>query len=102
VPATIASIVTGVTLAFLGRFSWARSTWLVAAVVLFAIAGAVWHWGLIPLRVKMGALVEAEEDGADLPAEYERVARRWLSVNGVILALLGAILALMVWRPVLP
>jgi uncharacterized membrane protein len=102
VPATVASISTGVALAFLGRFSWTRSTWLVAAVVLFTIAGAVWHWGLIPLRVQMGALVEAEEDGADLPPEYERLARRWLSANGVILALLGAILALMIWRPVLP
>ncbi len=103
VPATVASVLTGFALAFVGGYSWTRSIWLVAAVALFTIAGAVWHWGLIPLRVRMGALVGAEEDAvADVPPEYEHLAKRWLSVNGAILALLGAILALMVWKPMLP
>jgi uncharacterized membrane protein len=102
VPATIASILTGVGLVVVGGFSWTRSIWLLAAIALFSIAGAVWHWGLIPLRVRMGALVRSDGDEADVPPEYVRLARRWLSVNGAILALLGAILALMIWKPVLP
>ena len=102
-PATVLSLLTGVGLVYAGGFSWTRSIiWLLAALALFSIAGAVWHWGLIPLRVRMGALADAERDAADVSPEYERLARRWLSVNGVIVALLGAILALMVWKPVLP
>lgn len=108
-PATVLSLLSGLALAFVGRYSWPRSTWLVAAVALFTIAGAVWHWGLIPLRAKMETLAEAEEEdveaggaAANVSPEYERLARRWLSVNGAILALLGAILALMVWKPVFP
>lgn len=115
VPATVLSLLTGVGLVYAGEFSWLRSTWILAALALYSIAGAVWHWGLIPLRVRMGLLAAAREAGlpgdvgpgglvdtTDADAEYGRLARRWLRVNGVILALLAAILALMVWKPVFP
>ena len=115
VPATVLSLLTGVGLVYAGEFSWLRSTWILAALALYSIAGAVWHWGLIPLRVRMGLLAAAREAGlpgdvgpgglvdtTDADAEYGRLARRWLRVKGVILALLAAILALMVWKPVFP
>ena len=100
-PATVALLVTGLWLAFLGGFSWTRSIWMTGALALFSIAGAVWHWGLIPLRRRMGdRAAEAERTGV-LPAGYLGLARRWLIVNGLILALLAAILWLMVSKPTL-
>lgn len=101
VSATVGSIVTGVWLAFLGGFSWTRSVWMTGGIALFAIAGAVWHWGLIPLRIRMGERAAVAERTGELPADYLPLARRWLTVNGVILALLAAILWLMVSKPTL-
>ena len=101
VPATVVLLATGLWLALLGGFSWTRSVWMTGALVLFAIAGAVWHWGLIPLRRRMGERAGEAERTGELPADYATLARRWLTVNGVILALLAAILWLMIAKPTL-
>ena len=101
VPATVVLLGTGIALAFVGGFSWTRSIWMTGALVLFAVAGAVWHWGLIPLRRRMGErAAEAERTGV-LPDDYMALARSWLTVNGVILALLAVILWLMIAKPML-
>jgi uncharacterized membrane protein len=102
VPATVVVLLTGFALWHAGRFSPAHALWLWLALAVFTAAGGIWHWGLIPLRVRMGRLAaEAEASGA-LPLAYTRAARRWLIVNGVLLALLAVILALMTAKPTMP
>jgi uncharacterized membrane protein len=101
VPATVVLLLSGLGLAYVGQFSWTRSIWMTGSLALFTIAGAVWHWGLIPLRVRMGGLAAAADRTGVLPGDYAALARRWLTVNAVILAMLAANLWLMVAKPTL-
>lgn len=101
VSATVLVLVTGLGLWYVGRFSPAHALWLWLALALFTLAGGIWHWGLIPRRVEMGELAEEGERSGALPSGYSRSAGRWLTVNAVLLALLGAILFLMIAKPTL-
>lgn len=99
VPATVAVLLTGLALWYVGRFSAAHALWLWGALALFTIAGGIWHWGLIPRRVEMGRLAAEGEKSGALPPGYDRAARRWLTANAVLLAFLAAILYLMIAKP---
>jgi uncharacterized membrane protein len=102
IPAASLVLLTGLALWHAGRFSASHALWLWIALVLYAMGGAVWHWGLIPSRREMGDLAAEAETARPLPGGYSRAARRWLSANAVLLALLGAILVLMIAKPTLP
>jgi uncharacterized membrane protein len=101
VPATVLVLLTGLALWYLGRFSAAHALWLWLALLLFTIAGGIWHWGLIPKRMEMGTLAAEGENAAALPPAYDRAARGWLTANAALLACLGAILLLMIAKPTL-
>jgi uncharacterized membrane protein len=102
VPATLLVLLTGFALWPVGRFSAAHALWLWVALALFTVAGGVWHWGLIPQRVRMGRLAAEGEEAGALPPGYARAAKRWLIANAVLLALLGGILVLMIAKPSMP
>lgn len=95
-------LLTGFALWHAGRFSAAHALWLWLALAVFTAAGAVWHWGLIPQRARMGKLAAEVANAESLPPDYARAAKRWLIANAVLLALLTGILVLMVAKPTMP
>jgi uncharacterized membrane protein len=102
IPATVLVLLSGFALWLAGRFSAAHALWLWLALAVFTAAGAVWHWGLIPERVRMGKLAAEGEASEAVPPAYARAARRWLIGNGVLLGLLAVILVLMIAKPTMP
>jgi len=58
--------------------------WLVWSQGLFAVAGSIWLGILVPIQAEQQRIVRAfPADLRELPAEYRRLARRWI-VWGVI------------------
>ena len=76
-----------------------RQPWIVAALLLFGIAGVVWIPAIaLKLRMHDVARAAAERSRA-LPVAFHRWMRWWLALWWTIFALTLAILALMVLRP---
>jgi uncharacterized membrane protein len=75
------------------------STWIIAAVVLYGVAGACWvPVVFIQVRLRDLAAKSLREGGA-LPAEFHRLSRRWYLLGWPAFIALGAIFWLMVARP---
>ena len=101
-PGVVVIIASGVIAAMQGGFPILRTGWILWALVLFAISGAVFMAKLGPLQRRMrdAAQVGATSGAFDLDA-YHRLAKRWDAWGAVAtLAPLGA-LALMVLKPAL-
>ena len=92
--------VTGVTLAFAGGYDL-RSSWLVAAYVLYAIAGLCWlKVVLLQLRIVRIAAACVKEN-APLPPAYFQAMRLWFALGWPAFLGLIAVVWLMVAQPVL-
>jgi uncharacterized membrane protein len=105
-PAILVNLLTGLTLLHFKRTPMAAATWLWAALLLYAVVTALWHGVLIPMRKRMAAAIGQPEPARAVPAkgdavvDFGRLAREWLTVNALVVLMLFAIFALMVWRPV--
>jgi len=91
-PAILVNLLTGLGLIHVGRISM-HSMWFGVSMLLYVVVTGLWHGFLIPLRKKTAAAIDAGGTG------YVPMAKRWVSVSGVVILLLFAILALMVWKP---
>jgi uncharacterized membrane protein len=101
-PGVVVIIASGVIAAMQGGFPILRTGWILWALVLFAISGAVFMAKLGPLQRRMrdAAQVGATSGAFDLDA-YHPLAKQWDAWGAVAtLAPLGA-LALMVLKPAL-
>ena len=101
-PGVFVIIGSGVFAAMQGGFPILRTGWILWALVLFAISGAVFMAKLGPLQRRMrdAAQVGATSGAFDLDG-YHRLAKQWDAWGAVAtLAPLGA-LALMVLKPAL-
>jgi uncharacterized membrane protein len=100
-PGVLVIIASGVFAAMQGGFPILRTGWILWALVLFAIAGAVFMGKLGPLQRRMRDFAQAAAGGAFDLAAYERLSKQWDFWGAVAtLAPLGA-LALMVLKPAL-
>lgn len=106
-PAILVNLLTGLALLHFAHIDMSHETWIVISLVLYVVVTGLWHGLLIPTRKKMQRLVESTP-AAGYPAEeretsseFSGLAKRWVSVNAVTLALVFAILAMMVLKPVL-
>lgn len=97
-PAVIIQPVTGIWLAV--RYGWPLTTgWIVATLVLYAIAGACWL-PVVYLQMQMRNMaVEAVATGSNLPDRYFRFFRIWFALGVPAFAAMIAIVALMVFKP---
>lgn len=97
-PAVIAQPLTGVLLAY--AEGWALGTrWILAALALYALAGACWLpvvWLQLRMRDMADAAVAA---GTDLPPRYRRCFRLWFVLGWPAFAAMAGIVALMVFKP---
>ncbi len=99
-PAVIVQPLTGFWLAHLAGWPW-HTPWILAAVLLYALAGICWPPGcwLRIRRARMAA--EANDAGFALPAVYWRDGRRWERLGYPAFAAMIAVYFLMVLKPAL-
>jgi uncharacterized membrane protein len=55
-----------------------RDDWLVWAEIMFAIAGAIWLFLLVPIQVRQARMARGFAEGREVPAEYRRLGRLWI------------------------
>ena len=97
-PAVILQPLTGVYLVHLAGFPW-TSTWLVASIVLYVVAGACWL-PVLWLQMRMRDLAaDAAAQGTALPDAYHRYFRIWCALGVPAFAALVAVFYLMVAKP---
>lgn len=77
----------------------APQAWLLPKSVAFVATGLVWRFGLIPAERTMARLVAGSASRGELPAEFHRVRRRWLSLGCLNYLLL---LGIIIWSVLAP
>jgi uncharacterized membrane protein len=104
-PAILVNLLTGLALLHFAHIDLSDAKWVVVSLLLYVVLSGLWHGMLIPTRKKMLRLVEAEpaagyaKEDRETSSEFLGLAKRWITVNAVSLALVFAILALMVLKP---
>ena len=99
-PAIVVQAVTGVALARIAGFPL-LSGWVLAAIVLYGIAGACWL-PVVWLQIRMRDLARsAERTGTAIGSLYWRYARAWFWLGVPAFAAVLSIFVLMVLKPVL-
>lgn len=97
-PAVIVQPMSGVALLWLGGID-PLSAWLVAAYLLYAVAGACWL-PVVWLQIRVRALARrAAAAGTPLPAEYHRAMRLWFILGWPAFLSVIVIVWLMVAKP---
>ena len=97
-PAVALQPVTGIALALAAGYPL-TSTWIAASVALYLAAGACWI-PVVFIQLKLRDIAaKSAHDGAPLPAEFHRLARRWFVLGWPAFIAVGAIFWLMIARP---
>lgn len=97
-PAVILQPVTGVALALMAGYPL-RSTWIVASIALYVVAGACWI-PVVFIQRRLSDIAEASvRNAAPLDPEFHRLTRRWILLGWPAFLSMAAILWLMVARP---
>jgi len=96
--AVVVQPVSGAWLVHLAHFPW-RSTWIVASIALYLVAGACWL-PVVWMQLRMREMArEATVSGAALPARYWRFFRIWVALGVPAFLSLVAVFYLMVAKP---
>ena len=64
-----------------------QQAWFVRAYACFGLSGLIWLAVLLPVQIKQARLARQFAQGGDIPADYWRLARRWM-VAGSLASLL--------------
>jgi uncharacterized membrane protein len=97
-PAVILQPITGVALAWMAGYPLG-STWMVAAIALYVLAGACWI-PVVFIQRRLRDIAEASARAGTAPGpEFERLMRRWTALGWPAFIAMAAILWLMVARP---
>ena len=97
-PAVIIQPITGVALAWMAGYPL-LSTWIVAAIALYIVAGACWI-PVVFIQRRLRDIAEAAARAGTRPGpEFDRLVRRWTFLGWPAFIAMAAILWLMVARP---
>lgn len=98
-PAVVFQPLSGIWMMHLGGIPW-NTPWVVAALVLYLIAGLCWL-PVVWLQLRMARLAQAAQAaGAALPEQYWICARRWELLGYPAFGAMLAVYFLMVFKPV--
>lgn len=97
-PAVIVQPLSGFALAHLAGFDL-RSSWIVAAIALYLVAGACWIPVVLLQRRARDLAIRALREGSALPLEYHRAMRWWFLLGWPAFLSVLAIYGLMVAKP---
>ncbi len=76
-----------------------RDGWLVWAEVMFALAGAIWLFMLVPIQVRQARMARSFAAGQPIPAAYRRLGRFWIAGGLVATLPLLAATWIMIAKP---
>jgi uncharacterized membrane protein len=97
-PAVVLQPVTGLALVLAAGYPL-FSTWIVISLVLYLAAGACWI-PVIFIQLRLRDLAaKSLADGVPLPAEFQRLSRRWFVLGWPAFIAVLAIFWLMIARP---
>jgi len=99
-PGAMFVLATGVYMAMVGGRALFHATWVMWGAGLFGVSAILWVAVLLPTQRKQARLTADFVVGADIPADYWRLARRWAVFGSISTVLAVATLWLMVVRPV--
>jgi uncharacterized membrane protein len=74
-------IVGGYGAVWLAGLDLLRDGWLFWSQVMFAIAGAIWLFLLVPIQVRQARLARGFADGGPIPEEFWRLGRAWIRLG---------------------
>jgi uncharacterized membrane protein len=72
-----------------------RDDWIVWSEIMFAIAGALWLFVLVPVQVAQARMARGFVAGRPIPEAYFRLGRVWIAVGSVATVPLVAAMWLM-------
>lgn len=98
-PAAFVVLMTGGMLPTAGGYGFGGQGWIHAGATAFVLSGLIWLIVLIPIQRKQSAMAATFESGAQIPAEYQALTKRWAKWGGIATLLPIVALALMVYRP---
>ncbi|WP_137180396.1 DUF2269 family protein [Roseomonas sp. AR75] len=58
-----------------------REDWLVWSQAMFAVAGAIWLFALVPIQIRQARLARRFADGGPIPPEFWRLAYWWIGLG---------------------
>ena len=97
-PAVILQPITGLILASMAGYPLA-STWIVAALALYLVAGACWV-PVVFIQMRLRAIAEdCTRSGAPLTPEFTRLVRYWIFLGWPAFIALAIVFWLMIARP---
>lgn len=64
--------------AWLAGMDVLRDDWLVWSEIMFAVAGAIWLFMLVPIQVRQARMARAFAPAGPIPAAYRRLGRLWI------------------------
>lgn len=98
-PAVIIQPISGIMMAQIVGWSLFSTPWLVAALILYALAGICWL-PVVWLQLKMRDIaVACAANGQELPPLYWRYARYWELLGYPAFTAMVVVFALMVFKP---
>jgi uncharacterized membrane protein len=65
--------------AWLAGLDVLRDDWILWSEVMFAVAGAIWLFVLVPIQIRQSRLARGFARGGEVPEEYRRLSRRWIA-----------------------
>jgi uncharacterized membrane protein len=98
-PTVVLQPATGLLLAHWAGWPVLTTPWLLASVVLYAVAGACWV-PVVLIQFRLRDLAEAaHRHSTDLPADYARLQRWWEALGYPAFAAMAVVFFLMVNKP---
>lgn len=99
--AVVLQPITGAALVWLVGYSFLEG-WVLLSLLLYVVTGAFWL-PVVFMQIRMRDLAAAAaKEGRELPAEYERLFRRWFAFGFPAFASVLTIFWLMIARPSIP
>ncbi|HEV2212558.1 MAG TPA: DUF2269 family protein [Gammaproteobacteria bacterium] len=100
IPGVIMIVVAGVATAELGHLPILGTPWILEALILFGISGAVFGIWLAPLQKQLYALANEAAQGHDMNWErYRDLSKRWMVWGTLATATPLAAMVIMVLKP---
>lgn len=102
IPGVVIILVGGIGAAIVGKLPILGTGWIFWSIVLFAISGLAFQFGVAPLQVQIAALARAGENGKLDWTRYHALVRAWELWGLVAVLTPVAAVVLMVLKPQLP
>ncbi|MEM9086420.1 MAG: DUF2269 family protein [Pseudomonadota bacterium] len=99
IPGIILTMVGGYGSLWVLGYSLLEPAWLLWSQIMFAIAGCIWLFILVPIQIKQARLANAWTDQSGVSVEYRTLSRRWITWGLISTVPLCIVLWLMVAKP---